>query len=1123
MADRNVIGMAMELDVTDITSGLSQVSKAITQSNTDFKKATAGMENWSKTSEGLTAKLDQLTTNLELQKKGASGLEAEIKRLQESEGDHSAEIERAKKKLDNYQIQIATTEKEIRKYTTALEDTQKKEQSSQSATSKLTDELKNQKSQLSDLEKEYKDAVLTYGKNSKEAQTLEKQIKKLSSEINDNEDKIKKADNAYKDITTSLSKTSKSADEVTKSISSIGKKGIITLGAVTASVTALAKKFLDTAESTKELRTNMAKVTASFEQAGFSADTAKTAYNELYAVLGDEGKTTEAVSHLSKLVETEEDLSTWTDICAGVYALFGDSIPIEGLTEASNETAKTGELTGQLGDALKRVGVSEDEFKSQLEQCNTEQERTALITNTLNSLYAETGRRYRENNADLIASNDANNKLAQSMADVGAMAEPIVTKLKQIGTQLLVDIMPTVQEIIPFVEANLPAIIKSVGILTAGITTLAGANLIYKTGVTALTIAQKALNLAMTANPAVLLAVAIGAVIAIIVTLWNKSEAFRNFWIGCWDKIKEAVTTGWENTVNFFKSLWTGIKEGAEQLGNAVKNIFSAVHTFIYNLFAGIGDWFKNRWDEAKQNTLKFGSDVKSIFSDIWKNIQTIFSGVSSWFGGIWDGAKNAIVYAFTDLPAQMIEVGKNLVTGIWDGITGATSWLTDKIKGFGTGVIDTFKGIFGIHSPSTETAEIGGYLDEGLWSGLSGMMDWLINNIKSLGKKLLEALGFNFNYSTGEEAGEEFGQGIAEGMATAQTAISAQQSVWRSQTEYWRKKQQEETEKAKSSWEKFGDGVKNALDKTDSYLTKWKSNTGKYLSQVAGYFDTAKGYLTDMGDAIYSYYEQENQQQQDALQEQIDTLKSNNAETIKQIEETGEKQLEEAKEIYESQLEQLETRLANGEITEEQYATAKEQRESAYATRKATLEQQISDTTTSIQQQTDEKEKELMAEKDRLGREAFEANKKVQIASIAVNTASAIIKAFAELGWIAGGIASVALGVTAGLQIAEINKQQYTPIALAKGGITQGATQALIGEDGKEAVLPLEKNTGWIDMLANKLNTVMLREGSVNSTAYGARNISNNYTQIINAPKTPSRRELYRDGKNLLALKGAF
>ena len=1123
MADRNVIGMAMELDVTDITSGLSQVSKAITQSNTDFKKATAGMENWSKTSEGLTAKLDQLTTNLELQKKGASGLEAEIKRLQESEGDHSAEIERAKKKLDTYQINIANTEKEIKKYSTALEQTQKKEKESQSATSKLTDELKSQKSQLSDLEKEYKDAVLTYGKNSKEAQTLEKQIKKLSSEINDNEDKIKKADNAYKDIATSLSKTSKSADEVTKSISSIGKKGLITLGAVTASVTALAKKFLDTAESTKELRTNMAKVTASFEQAGFSASTAKTAYNELYAVLGDEGKTTEAVSHLSKLVETEEDLSTWTDICTGVYALFGDSIPIEGLTEASNETAKTGELTGQLGDALKRVGISEDEFKSQLEQCNTEQERTALITDTLNSLYAETGRRYRENNADLIASNDANNKLAQSMADVGAMAEPIVTKLKQIGTQLLIDIMPTVQEIIPFVEANLPAIIKSVGIITAGITTLAGANLIYKTGVTALTIAQKALNLAMTANPAVLLAVAIGAVIAIIVALWNKSEAFRNFWIGCWDKIKEAVTTGWENTVNFFKALWDGIKQGAEQLGSALRNVFSAVHTFIYNLFASIGDWFKDRWDEAKQNTLKFGSDVKSIFSDIWKNIQTIFSGVSSWFGGIWDGAKSAIVYAFTDLPAQMIEVGKNLVTGIWDGITGATSWLTDKIKGFGTGVIDTFKGIFGIHSPSTETAEIGEYLDEGLWSGLSGMMDWLINNIKSLGKKLLEALGFNFNYSTGEEAGEEFGQGIAEGMATAQTAISAQQSVWRSQTEYWRRKQQEETDKAKFSWEKFGDGVKNALDKTDTYLTKWKSNTGKYLSQVAGYFDTAKGYLTDMGDAIYSYYEQENQLQQDALQEQIDTLKSNNAETIKQIEETGEKQLEEAKEIYESQLELLETRLANGEITEEQYATAKEQRESAYATRKATLEQQISDTTTSIQQQTDAKEKELMAEKDRLGREAFEANKKVQIANVAVNTASAIIKAFAELGWIAGGIAAAALGVTAGLQIAEINKQQYTPIALAKGGITQGATQALIGEDGKEAVLPLEKNTGWIDMLANKLNTAMLREGSVNSTAYGARNISNSYTQIINAPKTPSRRELYRDGKNLLALKGAF
>ena len=47
-------------------------------------------------------------------------------------------------------------------------------------------------------------------------------------------------------------------------------------------------------------------------------------------------------------------------------------MPIEGLTEAANETAKTGELTGVLADALNWAGITEDDFKARLEACNSE-------------------------------------------------------------------------------------------------------------------------------------------------------------------------------------------------------------------------------------------------------------------------------------------------------------------------------------------------------------------------------------------------------------------------------------------------------------------------------------------------------------------------------------------------------------------------------------------------------------------------------------------------------------------------------------------------------------------------------------------------------------------------------
>ena len=271
-------------------------------------------------------------------------------------------------------------------------------------------------------------------------------------------------------------------------------------------------------------------------------------------------------------------------------------------------------------------------------------------------------------------------------------------------------------------------------------------------------------------------------------------------------------------------------------------------------------------------------------------------------------------------------------------------------------------------------------------------------------------------------------------------------------------------------------------------------------------------------------YYSQEIEQQQKAISEEYNKLVEANNAKIESIKNTADTNLETLKSRYDKEIEALSARYEKGEITEEAYTSLKQARDEAYATSKTNIETNLEKTLADIQTRQEDAEKKAYEEKNRLGREAFEANKKVQIANIAVNTASAIIKAFAELGWIAGGIASVALGTTAGVQIATINKQQYTPVALAKGGITQGATQVLIGEDGKEAVLPLEKNTEWIDLLANKLNAVMQRDTSTTTmTSYGARNISNNYTQIINAPKTPSRRELYRDGKNLLALKGAF
>lgn len=76
----------------------------------------------------------------------------------------------------------------------------------------------------------------------------------------------------------------------------------------------------------------------------------------------------------------------------------------------------------------------------------------------------------------------------------------------------------------------------------------------------------------------------------------------------------------------------------------------------------------------------------------------------------------------FKQMPKMALDIGKNLVKGIWNGISNVTGWVLGKIKGFGKSILNGIKGIFGIHSPSTEFAWVGKMNAEGLIEGMDGM-----------------------------------------------------------------------------------------------------------------------------------------------------------------------------------------------------------------------------------------------------------------------------------------------------------------------------------------------------------------------------------------------------------------
>lgn len=191
------------------------------------------------------------------------------------------------------------------------------------------------------------------------------------------------------------------------------------LKATAGAVAGVAGALVALGPATEEYRVGMAKLETAFTTAGASADTAKTTYDDLYRVLGESDQAVEAANHLAELTQEEQALNEWTTICQGIYATFGDSLPIEGLTEAANETAKVGDLTGSLADALNWAGVNEEEFQAKLDACNTEAEREALIRETLTGLYKDAADSYEKNAAGILAQNEAQAKMTEAMAKLG--------------------------------------------------------------------------------------------------------------------------------------------------------------------------------------------------------------------------------------------------------------------------------------------------------------------------------------------------------------------------------------------------------------------------------------------------------------------------------------------------------------------------------------------------------------------------------------------------------------------------------------------------------------------------------------------------------------------------------
>ena len=215
-------------------------------------------------------------------------------------------------------------------------------------------------------------------------------------------------------------------DKSVKALTDFANKSVKVAGAA---VAGLAAGFVALDGATEEYRVAQGKLNAGFQAAGFSADVARKSYRNFYAILGDADTATEASQLLANMAKNEEEVTKWTRIAAGVHGTFGDSLPIEGLVESANETARTGKVTGVFADALNWVGIMEDDFNAKLEKTTDVSKRNQLIMDTLSKTYDKAADSFYANNQQVINARRNHATLDEMLAKVGDTSSKLKSQL----------------------------------------------------------------------------------------------------------------------------------------------------------------------------------------------------------------------------------------------------------------------------------------------------------------------------------------------------------------------------------------------------------------------------------------------------------------------------------------------------------------------------------------------------------------------------------------------------------------------------------------------------------------------------------------------------------------------
>lgn len=890
----------------------------------------------------------------------------------------------------------------------------------------------------------------------------------------------------------------------------VGVAAGIAIGAIVAVGAALVKL----GKASLDVQKTQAKLNTAFLSVGSSAQQAAESYKNLYRFLGDEDKSVEAAAHLAKLTTNQQELAEWTRICQGIYATFGDSLPIEGLTEAANETARVGKVTGTMADALNWAGVSEDEFNAKLAQTVSFEEREALIRSTLNDLYKDASDLYEKNNKSLLEYNESQARLNESLTRTGAVITPLLTALNNLSAVLLDALKPALDVIIPaittlvnWITKGVEAILSFFGVITgnkASVKTFAevgtgignaatGADKLTGGLENAAQAAEKVKRATMgfdelnivssgtssssngtgsggSSEPGYMTPTIDASKFTVEVEQTeDKASGFATLMKKLGDELKDVFAptiSAWTSGFDTIKESWNNAKQdfvdGAEGIKNSFVNLGSyvlgtfvpdLVNSFSVNLAPTITDIFGFAVEEAGKTFKLFGEIVDDATTTLLipalESLKGMYEDMMEAWGNAWeekgqplldemseafDGLRSTVKTLYEEFLKPTIDKIIKVLDEAWNESLGPVfEDIVEALLDIGTNLMKLYNEF------------------------IKPIVDWIIEKvIDYLGPKLEEFFEF-----VGELI-EDIGAVIGGLVKVLQGLVQFITGVF---TGDW--------ELAWTGIETTFTGVWDAI--TAAVEAAWE--TIKYvfkLEKVKAFFDGVWAEIKAAFKDPKGWFEEKFEEAKTAVEDAWDGVSGFFEDVWDEIQEAFK---------------------ATKEFFKEKFGGAWDEVEKAWKDPKSFFKQKWEDIKT-VFAPVKEWFKEKFEGAWKNIKTAFSKDKVVKffkdvwndIKSVFKNVGGTIGEAVSgafktavnwvlqkAIGIINGFIDSInfAIGIInkiPGVEISKITRLEVPQ--LARGGIVDRATLAMIGERGKEAVVPLENNTEWIDKLVDRLTS---------------------------------------------------